>query len=99
MSSNLDKAIFHQYMDKLPPVKVARSDALSNDEQSSDFDVIIAMSRMLGLMMGLASYHGVLIDLPLPSSIYKIMTEAEVFPNLHFKTSCRTVANALKRLS
>ena len=39
-----------------------------------------AIARTLGLLIGLASYHNVLSDLPLPSSIYKIMAgdEADV---------------------
>ena len=59
--------------------KVAKTSATSPPFPSADANaeirenVFCVSSRLLGLLVGLASYHGILVDLPLPSIVYLIM--------------------------
>ena len=56
--------------------KVAKTDSVSPSlSHITEFleDLFCIHSELLGLLVGLASYHGILIDLPLPSVVYLIM--------------------------
>jgi hypothetical protein len=62
-----------------PVDKAPRLDpGLDLSEGGRAFEVAVALAWALGLLAGLASYHGVLTDIPLPSSIYKTMVGAEL---------------------
>lgn len=45
----------------------------SNDSNDRTYTAYV-----LGLLVGMAAYHGVLTDLPLPTALYKVMTHAEL---------------------
>ena len=56
--------------------KVAKTNSVSPSlSHITEFleDLFCIHSELLGLLVGLASYHGILIDLPLPSVVYLIM--------------------------
>lgn len=44
---------------------------------TNEDNTAVAIARILGLLVGLASYHNVLTDVPFPPSIYKIMASAD----------------------
>lgn len=72
-----------------PKSKVARVDK-SADGSRCDTDKVsgnmisIQLASTLGLLVSIAAYNSVLIDIPLPSSLYKTMTETKVMLLCHF---------------
>lgn len=56
-----------------PPAKVAKTADTLKDEDVEMVEAHCVLCRVVGLLVGMASYHGILIDLPLPASVTKLM--------------------------